>query len=124
MKMTEEKFIHDSKTVLKFIQCYCDNEHSKNKRNQNAIKLNYNHKDLSEAIHFNLCEKCEETLNYSYVKLQECPHDEKPSCRKCPKPCYDKPEWKHLAKVMRYSGLRLGILKIRKKLFGRFEKSA
>jgi len=122
--MTEEKFIHDSKTVLKFIQCYCDSEHFKSKKNKDCIKLNYNDKNLNEEIHYDLCEKCEETLNYSYVKLQECPHDEKPSCRKCPRPCYDKTEWKLLAKIMRYSGLRLGILKIRKKLFGRFEKSA
>ncbi len=122
--MTEEKFIHDSQTVLKFIQCYCDGEHSKNKRNRNSIELNYNNKNLNEVIHFNLCEKCEETLHYSYVKLQACPHDEKPSCRQCPKPCYDKPEWKHLAKIMRYSGLRLGIIKIRKKIFDRFIKKS
>jgi len=122
--MTEEKFIHDSRTVLKFIQCYCDNEHSKADKNTSSIKLNYKNKNLNEEIHYCLCERCEETLYYSYVKLQECPHDEKPSCRQCPKPCYDKPEWKHLAKIMRYSGLRFGIIKIRKKLFDRFRKSA
>lgn len=122
--MTEEKFIDDSKTVLKFIQCYCDNEHFKTSKNKNSIKLNYNNKDLHEEIHYGLCEKCAETFHYSYVKLQECVHDDKPSCRKCPRPCYDKAEWKLLAKIMRYSGLRLGISKIRKKLFGRFKKSA
>lgn len=120
--MTEEKFIYDSQTVLKFIQCYCDSEHYKAQKSTDSIKLSYNNKNLKEEIHYCLCKKCEETLKYSYVKLQECPHDEKPSCRKCPKPCYDKPEWKHLAKIMRYSGLRLGILKIRKKLFSHFKK--
>ncbi|PHQ66049.1 MAG: hypothetical protein COB99_00585 [Sulfurimonas sp.] len=122
--MTEEKFIHDSKTVLKFIQCYCDSEHFKKSKNKDSIKLHYDNKDLREEIPYDLCKKCEETLYYSYIKLQECFHDDKPSCRKCPKPCYDKEEWKLLAKIMRYSGLRLGILKIRKKLFGRFRKSA
>lgn len=122
--MTEEKFILDSETVLKFIQCYCDSEHFKAQKNKDSIKLNYNNKDLNEEIHYHLCEKCEETLHYSYIKLQECPHDEKPSCRKCPKACYDKIEWKLIANIMRYSGLRLGILKIRKKLFDRFKKSA
>ncbi|EHP29647.1 hypothetical protein SMGD1_1123 [Sulfurimonas gotlandica GD1] len=121
--MSEEKFIHDSKTVLKFIQCYCDSEHFKVEKKIDSIKLNYNYKDLNEEIHYDLCEKCEETLIYSYIKLQECIHDDKPSCRKCPKPCYDKAEWKTLAKIMRYSGLRLGILKIRK-FFSRFEHSA
>ncbi|MDY0233650.1 MAG: nitrous oxide-stimulated promoter family protein, partial [Sulfurimonas sp.] len=106
--MTEEKFIYDSQTVLKFIQCYCDHEHKKADKKADAIALCYKEKDLEESIHFSLCDRCEETLYYSYVKLQECPHDEKPSCRKCPKPCYDKKEWKLLAKIMRYSGLKFG----------------
>ncbi|WP_321778542.1 nitrous oxide-stimulated promoter family protein [Sulfurimonas sp.] len=122
--MTEEKFIHDCKTVLKFIQLYCESEHIKTKKSKNSIQLNYNDKNLNKKIDYLLCKKCKKTLNYSYVKLQECIHDDKPSCRKCPKPCYDKAEWKHLAKIMRYSGLRLGILKIKNKLFRRFKKSA
>ena len=121
--MTEEKFIHDSQTVLKFIQCYCDSEHFKSKKSKDFIRLNYNDKDLNEEIHYDLCKKCEETLQYSYTKLQECPHDDKPSCRKCPRACYDKVEWKRLAKIMRLSGLKLGLLKIRK-LFTSFKKSA
>lgn len=122
-KMTEEKFIHDSNTVLKFIQCYCDNEHFKNQKNKNSIELNYKHKDLDKSIHYDLCQECEEILNYSYIKLQDCIHDEKPSCRKCSEPCYDRTEWKRLAKIMKSSGMRLGLLKI-KKLFSGFEKSA
>jgi len=122
--MTEEKFIHDSKTVLKFIHCYCDNEHKDAPKSKNSIKLTLDGKYLNEDMHFNLCQRCQETLHYSYLKLQECPHDEKPSCRQCPKPCYDKPEWKHIAKIMRYSGMRFGLLKIRKKIFDRFRKSA
>ena len=121
--MTEEKFIHDSQTVLKFIQCYCDNEHFKSGKTKNFIRLNYKSRDLKEEIHYELCPKCEETLKYSYLKLQECPHDEKPSCRKCPQPCYDKPQWKLLAKIMRYSGMRFGVLRIRK-FFSGFKKSA
>ncbi|MCK9491911.1 MAG: nitrous oxide-stimulated promoter family protein [Sulfurimonas sp.] len=121
--MTEEKFIHDSQTVLKFIQCYCDNEHTKADKKIDFIPLCYKQRDLNESIHYTLCDRCQETLYYSYIKLQNCPHDEKPSCRKCPKPCYDKKEWKHLAKIMRYSGLKFGILRI-KKLFKGFQKSA
>ena len=122
--MTEEKFIHDSKTVLKFIQFYCDKEHDKENKHKNSIELNYNNKELNEELHYHLCEACEETFKYSYVKLQACPHDVKPSCRQCPKPCYDKPQWKHLAKIMRFSGLRFGLLKIRKKILNKFKKSA
>ncbi|MFT7004242.1 MAG: hypothetical protein ACJAWW_001599 [Sulfurimonas sp.] len=122
--MTEEKFIHDSKTVLKFIQCYCDNEHSKSDKHKESIELCYNNKELNEEVNYSLCERCTETFNYSYQKLQACPHDEKPSCRKCPKPCYDKPHWKNLAKIMRSSGMRFGILKIRKKILDKFKRSA
>ena len=121
--MTKEKFIHDSQTVLKFIQCYCDNEHEKADKKTDSIALCYKDRDLNEAIYYTLCARCEETFYYSYVKLQECPHDKKPSCRKCPKPCYGKNEWKRIAKIMRYSGLRFGVLRI-KKLFRRFQKSA
>ncbi|NLM99553.1 MAG: hypothetical protein GX170_05965, partial [Campylobacteraceae bacterium] len=41
-------------------------------------------------------------------------NEEKPSCRKCPNPCYEKDRWKLLAKIMKYSGMKLGLLKIRK----------
>ena len=121
--MTKEKFIHDSETVLKFIQYYCEHEHSESIKINQTIKLSYNYEDLKTELNYELCEECKSTFHYSYVKLQECPHDEKPSCRKCPHPCYGKKEWKHLAKIMKYSGMRFGLLKIRK-IFSRFDKSA
>lgn len=112
--MTEEKFIHDSQTVLKFIKCYCDNKHDKNLQNKETLKLCYNNKYLNKEIDFELCPDCRCTLFYSYSKLQECPHTDKPSCRTCPDPCYGKNEWKKLAKIMSYSGMKLGLSRIRK----------
>ena len=114
--MTKEKFAEDSKTVSKFIQYYCDHEHKEDKKNKGFIELFYRSQNLDTQIRYSLCEKCENTLLYSYKRLQECPNEDKPSCRKCSQPCYERPKWKLLAKIMRYSGLRLGFLKV-KKLF-------
>lgn len=112
--MTEKKFIHDSETVLKFIKCYCDNKHDNNLQSKESVNLCYNNKDLDKKIEFKLCPDCRCTLFYSYAKLQSCPHTDKPSCRTCPDPCYGKNEWKKLAKIMSYSGMKLGLLKIKK----------
>lgn len=114
--MTQDKFIHDSQTVTEFIQYYCDHEHSNAKKIKNFIPLVYKTKDLNQILAFELCKECERTLIYSYKKLQNCPNENKPSCRKCSLPCYDKKEWKLLAKIMRYSGIKLGFIKL-KKLF-------
>ncbi len=112
--MKNEKFIYDSQTLLRFIQFYCEHEHKKRKKNSTTIKLYYKNRDLKEKLNFELCQECKQTFYYSYVKLQECPHDEKPSCRKCTNPCYGKNEWKKIAKIMKYSGMKLGLLRIRK----------
>jgi predicted amidophosphoribosyltransferase len=111
--MTTEKFEKDARTVHKFVQLYCDNKHKNEKKCSGKIALNYKTKDLG-FIDFNLCQECEKTLKYSHQRLLECPHDEKPSCRKCPNPCYEKPNWKRLAKIMKYSGMQMGLLRIRK----------
>lgn len=116
--MTEEKFIDDSQTVLKFIQYYCDNKHDQEFRTKETIQLFYKDNDLDESVTYELCQECLGALNYSYSRLQECPREEKPKCRKCDEPCYDKNEWKLLAKIMKYSGMRFGALKI-KRLFTR-----
>jgi hypothetical protein len=116
--MSEEKFISDTKTVLKFIQLYCDEKHKDIEKTDEILNLNYKNKELNEKVEFNLCPACKETFLYSYKKLQECPHEEKPRCRKCPNPCYERSEWKKLAKIMKYGGIKLGLVKI-KKIFTR-----
>lgn len=109
--MKPEKFYHDAKTVAKFISIYCDDKH-KNKKEKRSYALKYDNQNFC-PITLNLCDVCHETLKYSLERLQNCPHEDKPSCRKCPKPCYDKPEWKLLARIMRHSGMKLGLLKLR-----------
>jgi len=112
--MTKEKFIHDTQTVLKFIQIYCEDKHKDEPKFDGKEDLIYNNEPLHVKIKYHLCSACRDTFYLSYHNLQECPHEEKPSCRKCPKPCYDRPDWKHVAKIMKYSGMKQGLLKIRK----------
>ncbi len=55
-----------------------------------------------------LCEYCEDLLNYSYQRIDRCVFkDEKPACQNCPVKCY-KPNYKEAIKVvMRYAGPRM-----------------
>ena len=115
--MKEEKFTTDAATVLKFIAVYCEDKHHDAPKTHHRWPLVYRGQSLGE-VEATLCAPCKETFEYSLARLQACLHEEKPSCRKCPAPCYDKPRWKLLARIMRHSGMKLGLLKI-KKLFTR-----
>jgi len=108
--MTNEKFISEVDTLNKFFTIYCRDKHTK----QNSYIRNLQYKNENYNIKFNLCDECSELITYSIERLQGCPHEIKPRCRTCPNPCYAKVEWKKLAKLMRYSGIQLGILKIKK----------
>ncbi len=110
--MKKEKFVKDAKTVLDFIALYCKDKHDGVKKND-SIVLVYNGETLGE-VSYSLCKECEENFLYSYHRLQECPHEEKPRCRHCKNSCYEKPKWKALAKVMKYSGMKMGLTKVKK----------
>lgn len=111
--MTQEKFRQEIDTLQKFFSFYCKEQHQGQKTSQKFI----NYKNDSFSMEPYLCEECSMLLDYSITKLSLCPHEIKPRCRKCPNPCYDKKEWKSLAKIMRFSGLRLGLIQIRNKFF-------
>jgi hypothetical protein len=115
--MTDEKFIGEVKTLRKFFTKYCEDKH--HNQREFTKKLSYN--NINYDINLNLCDECNELINYSFNRLNECPHDIKPRCRTCPSPCYEKQEWKKLSKLMKYSGLQFGLIKI-KKLFKKNKK--
>lgn len=115
--MSEEKFLSDTKTVLDFIQTYCHDKHKEHVGSKESLELIFDDKKVGEVT-YELCLTCKETFLYSYERLRECPHEEKPRCRKCPHPCYEKPKWKTLAIIMRYSGMKKGLLRV-KKMFRR-----
>ncbi len=109
--MKTSKFKSEVETLKKFFELYCKNHH------KNIVKkivpLKYEKEEF--YIDLNLCEDCYNHINYCFCRLLDCPHDEKPRCRKCPNPCYERKEWKNTAKIMRYSGIRLGLTSVKKK---------
>lgn len=110
--MTNEKFNQEASTLKKFFEVYCCNKHDYYL--EKSVELEY--KGEKSIIKLELCDDCLEAINYSFQRLQECPHEIKPRCRKCPNPCYEKDRWKNIAKVMKYSAIKLGLSKIKQKV--------
>lgn len=114
--MKIEKFESEIMTLKKFFELYCKNKHENIK--EKDIDINYKGEVFSFQL--NLCEDCIKTISYSFKRLQECPHEEKPRCRNCKNPCYEKLMWKKLASIMKYSAIKLSLSKAKqrvKKLF-------
>lgn len=70
--------------IAKFIHLYCRGKHGSNGE---------------------LCVPCEELLHYAGEKLERCPYDPKPACRRCPTHCYEEKMRIRMKQVMRYSGM-------------------
>ena len=117
--MTFEKFSSEIETLQKFFPIYCNDKH------QNQYEKYYKITYLDKTIEFNitLCKECHNLLSYAIDRLKECPNDPKPRCRKCPSPCYEKDKFKKMAKMMRYSGMKLGLTKAAKKFKNIFKKN-
>ena len=111
--MTKEKLVSDTKTLHRFMQLHCDKKHQDVPKKKGTLQVNFQEESLCE-LPYNVCEECETLFFYAYGKLRNCPHDDKPSCRKCPHPCYEKPMWKKMANIMMFSGMHFGLTKIRK----------
>lgn len=116
--MTQEKFKSEISTLREFILNFCENKHN----NQFTKKYSIKYRNDFVDFEISLCKECHELMKYSFDRLIECPHDIKPRCRQCPSPCYEKQEWKSLAKIMRYSGIKLGLIKIKNKFKIKIEK--
>ena len=108
--MQLDKFKSEVETLKKFFELHCLDNH-KNQINH-CKQLIYNSEQIN--VDLELCKDCIDLIHYSFDRLRECPHDPKPRCRTCPNPCYEKNEWKKVAKLMKYSGIQLGILKIKR----------
>ncbi|MBE3605864.1 nitrous oxide-stimulated promoter family protein [Campylobacter sp. RM13119] len=114
--MTNEKFAYEVTTVTKFIQIYCTDKHKELPKIKQEKTLTYEGVPDVVSVSYELCKDCEGMLNYSFARLCACPHVQKPRCHTCPHPCYELPMWKRMAKMMKYSGMKLGLNKI-KRLF-------
>ncbi|NCD12364.1 MAG: nitrous oxide-stimulated promoter family protein [Epsilonproteobacteria bacterium] len=114
--MTSEKLQSDSQTLHRFIQLHCDKKHHDVPKKKGVLAVHFKEKCICE-LPYDICEECEILLLYAYDRLQNCPRNPKPSCRKCPNPCYEKSMWKKMSKVMSFSGMQLGLTKVRKLFF-------
>ena len=112
--MTNEKFRSEIDTLKKFFEIYCHDKHQDKIMHEGNYNIPYN--DTYFKLDVTLCNECNELLSHSISKLQACPHDPKPRCRKCPNLCYEKDEWKQIAKIMKYSGMKLGLGKVGNRL--------
>jgi hypothetical protein len=76
---------HRQRAILRrFIQVYCRRTH---------------------ATTGGLCAACQDLLAYAEDRLDHCPHDPRPACRRCPTHCY-RPEYRaRIREVMRSSGM-------------------
>ncbi len=106
------KFKQEVETLKKFFEVYCSEKHIE----QKSIIKTLKYKDEEIDINLNLCDECLRKIEYSFDRLLACPHEIKPRCRACPNPCYEKKNWKETAQVMRYSGFKLGLRTINKKV--------
>lgn len=114
--MTCKKYEIEINTLKNFYEIYCKGKHDY--REDKKYNLEYKNEKFTLELH--ICKECQENIEYSFDRLQTCPHEIKPRCRRCPNPCYEKDRWKHTAKVMKYSGVRLGLINAKqsiKKLF-------
>ncbi|MBN2816477.1 MAG: nitrous oxide-stimulated promoter family protein [Campylobacterales bacterium] len=112
--MTEEKFQSEIKILEVFFTHYCRDKH----QFQYIKNYHLEYKKSAYTYELNLCKECHELISYSYARLKNCSHSVKPRCRECDDPCYEKEQWKRVAKVMRYNGIRVGTEKILNKLYG------
>jgi hypothetical protein len=117
--MTEEKFKGEVETLKKFFPIYCNDKHT----GQFLKNYHITYKNLILDFNIVLCEECHNLLSYAVARLTECPNDPKPRCRKCPNPCYEKDKFKQMAKLMRYSGMKLGLTKAAQKLKNIFKRN-
>ena len=107
--MTNKKFEQELKTLSEFFSHYCQDKHKNQFNNIHILE----YKNIKYEQNSNLCEECNFLMDYSFQRLMSCPHEIKPRCRKCPNPCYEKEQWKKVAKLMKYSGVKLGLVKLK-----------
>lgn len=110
--MTNDKFKTETATLKSFFELYCKDKHSSLESKNISLK----YKEETINLELSLCSQCHDAINYSFERLQNCPHEIKPRCRSCPTPCYERPRWKNVAKVMIYSAMKLSLSKMKSRV--------
>ena len=52
-----------------------------------------------------LCDECTELVEYGRKRLEKCPYEPKPKCKKCPTHCYESDKRAKVKEIMKFSGI-------------------
>jgi Nitrous oxide-stimulated promoter len=104
-KNDDPKVISDLKTLVKFIEVYCDGHHDDTGRE--AVELKTHNLQELTGKQPRLCSGCQKLLAHALVKRTVCPMDPKPPCKHCPSHCYRPNYRQKIQEVMKYSGRKL-----------------
>lgn len=95
----------DLKTLVKFIEVYCDLRHGD--RDKAAVELQTHDVAVIAGRQVSVCDECRRLLAHAFVKRSTCPMEPKPACKHCPSHCYQPKYRQQIREVMKVSGRRL-----------------
>lgn len=113
--MKKHVFKQESTQLYTFIHTYCVDSHPKEMQIDETVEITYKGEPI-DTLGIELCPSCLSHYRYAMERLSACPHDPKPKCRRCKESCYEAQEWKAMAKIMRYSGIKLGFIRLARKM--------
>lgn len=104
-KRVERKLRRDLKTLAKFVEIYCRNQHEGARKTRLHLKTDGLETLSVGAV--DLCPTCSKLLAHALMKRARCSLDPKPMCKRCPTPCYQPQYRASIRDVMKYSGRKL-----------------
>lgn len=99
-----EKEKSDIRTLMKFVEIFCRENHNGERR-----PFTFRLRDLKEIEkkEISLCPDCTKLLTYGLTMRLKCPHDPKPMCKKCETQCYKGDYKEKIREIMKFSGMYL-----------------
>ncbi len=103
-KGISEKEKSDIRTLMKFVEIFCRENHNGERR-----PFTFRLRDLKEikGKEISLCPDCTKLLTYGLTMRLKCPHDPKPMCKKCKTQCYKGDYKEKIREIMKFSGMYL-----------------
>ncbi len=89
MEKGEKRIAREKRTIAEMIGLYCHDHHGTKGKND-------------------LCEDCQNLLNYAFARIDRCVFlPGKPTCKNCTIHCYAQAKKEKIKEVMRYAGPRM-----------------
>lgn len=99
----EKKMSKDISILAKFTEAFCRENHKF--KNKEVLNLKGDLGNILNQYNLFLCKDCKKTLLHGSAKRLLCPFNPKPSCKKCPSPCYRNGYREKMKEIMRFSGI-------------------